>query len=433
MNFREAWTYLDNLQLHKIKLGLESMRDFLASIGHPERDLKYLHIAGTNGKGSVSAMLLTMLGESGYRVGLYTSPHLSSVRERFRINHDYISEKTFAELATQIRNSLGEDKITYFEFTTAIALLWFSQSDLDLVILETGLGGRLDATNVITPLVSVITNVSMDHEAHLGDNLETVAHEKAGIIKEGIPVVSGVGDDVSREVVKKVCLQRTAPLYLYGEHFVTEEERGAHFTYRSADSDLGFETYKHLLCSMKGSYQRDNAALAIAVLQLLPRHGFGVSEDSIRQGLLQVRWPGRLEHIIPEDRPEISYLLDGAHNPAGVQSLVKTLEREYEYNKMILIWAAMGDKDLSATLPVAAERADLIILTRPEGERSAEPEMLLECMNDELKPSTEVVREVKDALQRAADIAETGDMIVVAGSLYLVGAVRKLLLGELVS
>lgn len=433
MNYQEAWTYLDNLQFHKIKLGLDSMRDFLAKVGGPEKGLRVVHVAGTNGKGSVCATLLTLLGEAGYRVGLYTSPHLSSVRERFRINDEYISEQEFAELATRIKQSLGNKKITYFEFTTAIALLWFSKSDLDLVILETGLGGRLDATNVITPLISVITNVSMDHEAYLGDTLEAVSHEKAGIIKENVPVVSGVADDVSREVVKKVCLEKSAPLYLYGDHFTTEDEGKNRYFFKFTDEQLGVVTIKNLQCSMKGDYQRTNAALAIAVVKLLGQHDINVREGDIRRGLLSVRWPGRLEHITLDRQPGISYLLDGAHNPAGVDSLVRTLENEYQYKNLVLVWGAMADKDLSATLPMMAKLADRIILTRPKGERTAEPEALLEMMAPGLRRNCEVVRDVKDALERAAELAEPGDMIVIAGSLYLVGATRKILLGELVS
>jgi dihydrofolate synthase/folylpolyglutamate synthase len=211
VNFEEAHDYLDSLQFHKIKLGLDSMQSFLAKVARPEKGLKFVHIAGTNGKGSVSVSLVTILGRAGYKVGLFTSPHLSSVRERFRINDEYITEEKFAELATRVRQVLGEDKITYFEFTTALALLWFAQADVDLVVLETGLGGRLDATNVVVPLVSVITNVSMDHEAYLGNDLQSVAFEKAGIIKKGVPLISGVANDVTLEVVETRCSEDLSP------------------------------------------------------------------------------------------------------------------------------------------------------------------------------------------------------------------------------
>ncbi len=431
MNYQQAWDYLDSLQLHKIKLGLDSMQEFLALVGGPEKGLNYIHVAGTNGKGSVSATLLTLLSESGYRVGLYTSPHLSSVRERFRINDNFISEEEFASIATEIRDVLGDRMITYFEFTTAIAFLWFSRSDLDLVILETGLGGRLDATNVVTPLVSVITNVSMDHELYLGDTLEAIAYEKAGIIKENLPVISGVANDISREVIQKVCKERSAPLYLYGEQFDTVE-KDTGFTFQSQNDQLGKAEYPNLRCSMKGDYQQINAALAIAVLLLLKKHRITCSEEGIRTGLLKVHWPGRLEYIVPEDRPEISYLLDGAHNPAGVESLVHTLKNEYHYSKLILIWGAMIDKDLSKTLSMVAPLTDHIVFTRPEGERSAEPELFLDVIDPDLKDNCTTIRDPEQALIEATEMAEKGDMVVIAGSLYLVGAIRKMLVGELV-
>ncbi len=191
MTYKEVLAHLDALQMHKIKLGLEAMQSFLQKVDRPESRLKFVHIAGTNGKGSVCAALSEVLGLGGYRVGVYTSPHLSSVRERFRIGSEYISEEAFARIGTRICEVLGEEQITYFEFTTALGLLWFAESNVDLVLLETGMGGRLDATNVVTPLVSVITSVSMDHEAYLGNSLIEIAGEKAGIIKTGVPVVSG--------------------------------------------------------------------------------------------------------------------------------------------------------------------------------------------------------------------------------------------------
>ena len=191
----------------------------MARVHNPEQQLKTVHVAGTNGKGSVSVTLLTILSKAGYRVGLYTSPHLSSVRERFRIGNSFISEDTFARIASQIQDVLGEEKITYFEFTTAIAFLWFAEENLDLVVLETGLGGRLDATNIVTPLVSVITNVSMDHEAYLGDTISAVAGEKAGIVKAAVPVVTAAGEGAGLTEVRVACKAKNAPLYRYENDF----------------------------------------------------------------------------------------------------------------------------------------------------------------------------------------------------------------------
>ncbi len=445
MDFQEAHAYLDSLQFHKIKLGLDSMRSFLERVDRPDKSLKYVHVAGTNGKGSVSATILTLLSRAGYRVGLYTSPHLSSVRERFRINDSYIGEEDFARNATRIRKVLGEEMITYFEFTTALALLWFAESDLDLVILETGLGGRLDATNVITPLVSVITNVSMDHEAYLGNDLQSVAFEKAGIIKAGVPVISGTDDDISREVVKSKCRDEQVPFYQAGEAFTIVREEGRNWSWHGLDDAFHGARYPHLRCAMKGNYQQTNGSLALAVVEILREYDFSVSEDDITNGLMAVRWPGRLEHLVLQrttrrhvtdgDQLEgnlVHYLIDGAHNPAGVESLVATLKTEYDYDRLIVVWGAMADKDLSQTVPAIADLAAAIILTKPEGERSAEPEQLYRYLENGAQKKAERIANVPDALAVAEEQAGPEDLIVVAGSLYLIGEVRTLLMGELV-
>jgi len=443
MNYQQAWDYLDSLQFHKIKLGLDAMHSFMAKVRNPEQRLKTVHVAGTNGKGSVSVTLLTILSGSGYRVGLYTSPHLSSVRERFRINDTFISEEKFAELATQIREVLGEEKITYFEFTTALAFLWFAEENLDLVVLETGLGGRLDATNIVTPCVSVITNVSMDHEAYLGNTISAVAGEKAGIIKSGIPVVSAVKVGAGLEEVEAASKARGAQLFLYGDSFHSAKEDDGHWQWQG-DSSFSGSSYHDLRCSMKGDYQVGNASLALAVIELLKGKGFSVTEEQIRQGLADVQWPGRLENfclnrknrkrvVCSGEAGTVSYLLDGAHNPAGVESLVETLKTECRYHKLLLIWGAMADKDLQKTLLPVAELADAIILTKPEGERSAEPELLLQNVPRHLQKRCKLHSSVDDAITEAENLATKDDLILIAGSLYLIGASRKILLGELVA
>ena len=210
--FEEACRYLDDLQMHKIKLGLEAVRSTLAALGSPERKCPAVHVAGTNGKGSVCSMLRSVMTTAGYKTGLYTSPHLSSVRERFRIDEHYISEADFRRLMETIRRSLDGRQITYFECTTALAFLWFAENGCDLVILETGMGGRLDATNVVVPLLSIITTISLDHEQYLGTTIEEVAFEKSGIIKPHVPVLSGVDDPQAQSVIARTCSQRQAPL-----------------------------------------------------------------------------------------------------------------------------------------------------------------------------------------------------------------------------
>ena len=451
MNYNDAWTFLDNLQFFKIKLGLDSMSMFLKELGSPEKDLKFVHIAGTNGKGSVAVALFTLLARAGYKVGLYTSPHLSSVRERFRINDQFISEEEFAEEATRIHDILDDRQIMYFEFTTALALLWFKRQNVDLAILEVGMGGRLDATNVITPLVGVITNVSMDHEAYLGNTLAEVAGEKAGIIKQGIPVIAGVGtgetedETVVLEVVERFCRERRAPLFLHGRDFFVEPTGDGKWDYwamkRKGCCQLR-EKIAGLSSNLKGSYQMVNIGVALATLELLDQEGFTVDDAVIRAGLEEVAWPGRLEYFcLSRESKElvecgskntISYLLDGAHNPVGVESLCEALENDFDYDRLILVWGAMEDKDLSKTLPKIGSRADILILTMVEYERSAKPDQLLDILPPDIHDRTIKEKSLVKALAKAAELAGDIDLICIAGSLYMIGEARKLLLGEIV-
>ncbi|HHB76473.1 MAG TPA: bifunctional folylpolyglutamate synthase/dihydrofolate synthase, partial [Desulfobulbus sp.] len=258
MDYQQAWSFLDNLQFFKIKLGLDAMATFLARVGNPQQDFPCIHIAGTNGKGSVASTLLSILTNAGHKVGLYTSPHLSNVRERFRIGESFISKKDFAKLTATITDVLGNDQITYFEFTTTLALLWFCEQKVDLALMETGMGGRLDATNVVNPLVSIITNVSMDHEQYLGETLAEVAAEKAGIIKPDIPVVTGVEDDTVKKIIMKKCSDLNSPLYLLGRDFSAQRLKK---TQQISWNYSGIhQQYKGLPLAMKGGYQVNNAA-----------------------------------------------------------------------------------------------------------------------------------------------------------------------------
>lgn len=451
MNYKDTWTFLDNLQFFKIKLGLESMRMFLQELGSPEQELKFVHVAGTNGKGSVAVTLLTLLAKAGYSVGLYTSPHLSSVRERFRINDEYISEEEFADEGSRIHAILADRQITYFEFTTALAMLWFARRKVDLVILEVGLGGRLDATNVITPLVSVITNVSMDHEMYLGNTLAAIAGEKAGIIKKGIPVVSGVGigetgdERTVLSVVERFCQERSAPLFLHGRDFFVEPAEDGSWNYwamkRKGCCQLR-EKIAGLKSNLKGKYQMINTGLALATLEFLHLSGFSVDDSQIRSGLLEVSWPGRLElfclskadgtRVDCAAEDSLHYLLDGAHNPAGVASLQEALENDFQYNRLILVWAAMSDKDFRVVLPQIGRLARVIIFTRLEYERSAQPEQLLHLLPAAMQDRVICENSLDAALAKASELAGSNDLICIAGSLYLIGEARARLLGEII-
>lgn len=441
LTYEDAWKFLDQLQFFKIKLGLDAMSAFMEPLDNPHLKFPSIHIGGTNGKGSVGSTLLAILNEAGYKVGFYTSPHLSSVRERFKIGDTYISREAFAKYAQQIISILEGRQITYFEFTTALAMLWFAEEKVDLALLEVGLGGRLDATNIVTPLVSVITNVSMDHEIHLGTKIQDIAFEKAGIIKPGIPTVTGIDDKQALEVIVDIAAKRESPLYTLDRDF-------AGIKNNNKDSWLyrGIYSPDEVLfpINMKGAYQVTNAAQALAALEIL-HNSFPVDREHIRQGLKKVQWPGRLEEFWLTPEKTIRYeenletgdgyhfLLDGAHNPDGATALKISLETEFKYDRLILVWASMADKDIKLTLMQIAPMAKHIIFTKPDEERSANPSALKELLPETLQQLAECIRSVTLALDRAKALYEPGCLICVAGSLYLVGKARQILCGELVT
>ena len=425
LDYARAWKFLDDLQFFKIKLGLDSMRSFLARVGRPDAGLSFVHIAGTNGKGSTGAMLHAVLSRAGLRVGFYTSPHLVSVRERFRVGEEYISEEEFAACAERIIKTLGRDRITYFEFTTALALIWFAQRRCDLVVLETGLGGRLDATNVVTPEVGVITNVAMDHEAYLGHSIEEVAAEKGGIVKPGVPLVCGAGG-AAAGVIGEICRSRGAPLFLLGRDF-SASRAGEGWDYRGIDVEL-----KALPMNLAGEHQVKNGAVALAALECLARRGLRLDEDALRAGLAAVRWPGRLESLVAERQGRrVRVLIDGAHNPDGAAALARELGRGYPRRRLVLLWAAMADKEVAATLGRILPLADMVVLTRPEYQRSAAPADMAAMLGG-FKGPVVCRDEVEEGLAAALDAAGEEDLVVVAGSLYLAGRVREILAGGIV-
>jgi dihydrofolate synthase/folylpolyglutamate synthase len=424
MDYKEAWKFLDNLQFFKIKLGLDSMTKFLGRLGHPEKKLQFVHVGGTNGKGSVSKTILTILAEAGFKVGLYTSPHFTSVRERFTINTSFISEDDFAANASMIFDILAGEQITYFEFTTALALQWFAEQEVDLAILEVGMGGRLDATNIVTPLVAIITNVSMDHEDYLGQTLAAVAVEKAGIIKAGVPLVSGVKEDAARSVIRQRASELNTPILELDTDFKMIRE-GECWRYESASS----RAINEIKIALRGDYQGGNAALALAAVDILAKAGFSVSDNSIRQAMPEVSWPGRLEYFSHSVSGVMyNFLLDGAHNPAGVQALVAELKKLGKKN-IIMVWASMADKNFGRCLRLIAPLCKEIIFTRPEENRSATPEQLQPELRD-FQGGCHAIVPVSAALDKAYQLAGRDDLICVAGSLYLVGKARAILLGE---
>ncbi len=426
MKYRDAEAYLDQLQFFKIKLGLETTRQLLAELGNPQDRLRIIHIAGTNGKGSVGASLLAILSAAGYRTGFYSSPHLSSVRERFRIGPDCIDEARFARLVTRIQTFLaGRPAPTYFECTTLMALLWFAEEKTDAVILETGMGGRLDATNVVRPLVSIITDISRDHEQHLGTSLAAIAGEKAGIIKAGVPVVFSGRAAEAVPVIEQRCREQHSPLYLHDRHFSGKRNPAGGLDY----SPINGSPRTGLPLALAGAHQAVNTSLALAALELLAPQ-VPVSPEALIQGLQQVRWPGRLELLsIPVQGKTLRFLLDGAHNEAGVAALQQALAHGYPRKRLLLIWGNMADKEMRTALPALMQSVSAVIFTRAESIRSADPARLLAQLPPPEQAKARCAETVELALEMIKHTAEPEDLICVAGSLYLVGRARHLLSG----
>jgi dihydrofolate synthase/folylpolyglutamate synthase len=414
--YSETLEYIYHLRGGMIDLRLDRMERALELFDHPERQFPSLHVAGTNGKGSTSAMLHRVLSLAGYRTALYTSPHLVSFTERMRVGDDEISPDEVIALAGEVRQrtEAAEVPLTFFEFVTVMAFVYFGRQQVDVGVIEVGLGGRLDATNVATPLVSLITTISKDHEAYLGPDELSIAREKAGIIKPRVPVVCGKISAEVAQMLGAISAARGAPAYFLGADFSFSLKNEGLFDYTGIK-----QVYSNLKLALRGQHQRANAALALAALELA-RNQFPVREDNLRDGLATVCWPGRLEVLC--HRPMV--VLDGAHNSEGVQALAVELSELRQGRWIKLLFAAMADKEWELMLRVLTRVVDEVMLTRVEMERSAEPDQLAEKLAGAIPHRLN--RDAKAGLRTLLDESRDDDIVVVAGSLYLLGEIRPL-------
>ena len=411
ISYKEALQYLYGLQKYGIKFGLNKTSNIMKALGHPQKDQRYIHIGGSNGKGSVASMIESILRESGLKVGFYSSPHLVRFTERFRINNREISQRQVAELVAELSRIIQpRDPPTFFEATTAMALLYFAMEKTDIAIMEVGMGGRLDATNIILPQVSVITNISLEHQSFLGSRLMDIAGEKAGIIKEGVDLVTGATQPHVLRVFQSVCEEKKAPIWRVGKDF----------RYRAVGSKLNYHGLKRrmngLEIGLKGAFQNRNAALALGVLEILEQKGYPISSGHIMDGLRGVNWPGRMHRVSEE--PLI--ILDGAHNPAATDQLADAIRQGYHYRRLILVIGVMEDKDMPNILKKIVPMADYVIYTRPEYHRAANPETLMKAARQPRKPG-EIAPRLSQALDKARKMADSSDLILVCGSLFTVG------------
>lgn len=415
--------FLYGLQRHGIKLGLATIRALLERTGAPEGAYPALHIAGTNGKGSTAAMAAAMLQAAGYRVGLYTSPHLLDFRERIQVNGVPIAEDQVVTWTDRLRGAAGDGQSpTFFEFTTAMAFHHFAAERVDVAVLEVGMGGRFDATNVVVPAVSAITNIARDHEQYLGHDLTSIAFEKAGIIKPSVPLVLGELGGEAGSVIRGLARERHAPCYALGEHFRYRTEDSGRFAFQGLERVI-----EGLRCGLVGGHQLANAACAVQMVTLLAGADLVVPDSAIRRGLSQVRWEGRLE--IAEPRPIL--LLDGAHNPAAarvVASYLGQCRRANPAARVIAIIGMMRDKDRNGFFQELAPLCDEFIVTEPGLPRAASVDELAASLR---RPEavTHRVPLPAEALARARRLAAPEDLICVTGSLMLVGEVKALLRG----
>ncbi len=390
MNYKNVLKELYGLDTKKWTLGLDRIEALLKKLGNPEKKLRCIHVAGTNGKGSVCAMVSSILGNAGYKIGMYTSPHLKRFNERIRINDELITDKDIVKYYLTVKKHV--DGQSFFEITTAMAFLYFAEKEVDFAVLEVGLGGRLDATNVVTPLVSVITNIGLEHTQFLGNTLEKIAFEKGGIIKKNVPVVTAA-EGIALAAIREISNKKNSELIIINKNETIK--------------NYGNIEFNHL----NGEFQKQNAAIAIKTIKILKdKNKIKINNKNILNGLKNTKWPGRFQFIGK------NILVDSAHNPSGFYILAKEL-KSINYNKLILIAGFSNDKDIEAISEIIKNKADRTIITKSSNERSLEPIKIKKYFN----ANSIIIKNPKKALEYAKKIKGKNDLILITGSIFLVG------------
>ncbi len=426
----------------KREFKLDRMRELLDRLGNPQRDMPIVHVAGTKGKGSTAAMLAAVLSAAGYRTGVFSSPHLERIEERMAVDGRYCSSEELVELVELIRpaaeamdrraSAAGPDEIgpTYFELTTAMALVHFDRCKVDAAVLEVGLGGRLDSTNVCRPCVAVITNISLDHTKQLGETTASIAREKAGIIKPGVPVVSGVTKDEPREVIQEVCRRLGCRLVELGVDFQFDYRPPRHLEREPDAGRLDFHnladqinSYSDLSLGMPGRHQAANAAVALAVAAELQRQGWTIPENAIRTGVATASVPARVEVL--GRRPAI--VLDSAHNPASIDALLEVLDESFSVSRRLLLFATTQEKDIRGMLERLTGRFDEVIFTRyTNNPRAVSPKKLLAVAVELGWQEPIVCTEPSDAFEEVSRRAKPEDLICITGSFFIAAELRRM-------
>ncbi len=428
MNYQEALKYIEKSHKFGMRLGLENSFKLLELLGNPQDKLKFIHVAGTNGKGSTCSFISNILKEQGYKVGLYTSPYLETFTERIRLNGANIPEEDVARIITimqekiEMMASQGHEYPTEFEIETAMAFYYYNEQQADYVVLEVGLGGRYDATNVIkTPLASVIVSMSLDHIGVLGDTLEKIAYEKAGIIKEDGMAIVYKQEKEAEDVIKNVCKEKNTK---YIEtNFDSMKIKKADINSQVFDCEVLGEKFEDMEIQLIGDHQVNNAILALTAVKALREYkGIEISNDAIKRGFLATKWPGRIEKV--KDEP--TFIIDGAHNEDGARALSKALDKYFGSKKMTLLIGMLEDKDIDSVLEILLDKFDKVVTTTPDSDRAISCEKLKEKVQKYV-PNVVAIENIDEAVKYVLDNSTNEDVIISAGSLYMIGYVRQIL------
>ena len=425
MNYQESIHYLEKEIGFASCPGLERITDLMEKLGNPEKKIKVIHVAGTNGKGSATALLCSILHEGGYRTAGYTSPHLASYNERFLINGEEISDDDFARIITKTKDACleltaeGKDAPTLFEVITGAAFLYFAEEGVDIAVIEVGLGGTYDATNIVeNPILSVIMSISMDHTEFLGNTIEQIAKEKAGIIKESCPVVLYSQEELVYNIVKKQADSLHAPLYCSKDTAVkihSQTIEGTVFDVKSPSF-----AYDNLYLPLLGQHQIQNCITILEACQIMNKNGFPLTESQIRTGISNTFWAGRME--VCKKQPMV--VLDGAHNVDGIRQLSESIETYFKDKKITLILGVLGDKEYEKMAELIMPFASQVVFTEPHSERKLEAQTLAKIVACKELPFY-IEPEVEHAYEKALKITETNGVILCCGSLYMIGALRS--------
>lgn len=407
-----------------IKLELDTILNILKFLNNPQKNYHVVHIAGTNGKGSTATYIASILQQTGLKVGVYTSPHLVRFNERITVNGNEISNDDVVKAYEAVHAvDIGKRKATFFEIATAMGFYYFSQKQVDWAVIETGMGGRFDATNIITPKVSVITNLSIEHTDYLGRTIAALAKEKGGIIKSRVPLVTAVSQPSGKSVLHNIANEKSAPVYEFKKEFSIRKETGkATYFYNGIHHKLN-----RLVKPLPGDHQRENLSLALAACELIfdqfssKDDRYQLTESLVKKGLSNAKWPGRLEYI--RENPLV--IIDGAHNLHASKVLKKHLEKILGDRKLTLVIGILDDKPFEKMLGNLVPRADKIIVTQPKIDRSIEPDTLVKIINKVSQAPISTIKDVGAAVETAISQADQSDVICVAGSLYVAGEAKE--------